>query len=218
MMELALVNNSDWHFNKVPVVNQTSDIVLLGDSMFKYTEVGNYPVDLESWTSLLGVTNITNLGLTGARIRNMWDYGSPTYLQQALNLDPNFVLLSIGSNNRPDSDAVIEDEYIYLGQTLEAAGIPFVFSVVFPCTEGYRDQYNNGFNTRIPEIITILKSVCDEYGWEYVDMRKQLIYINLSDGLEYLREDYSSDGIHLNNKGYKEWSKAITRYLNTKLT
>jgi len=217
MEKIARLNNRDWQFNKLSILEQNSDVVLLGDSMFKYTEVGNYPVDLEPWTSLLGTPNVFNYSTSGARIRNLWDYGNPTNLQETLDKDPNFVLISVGANNRPDSDITIENEYIYLGQALEASNIPFTFSIVFPCTEAYRDQYNNGFNTRVPEIITILKNVCDTYGWEYVDIRKQLIYKSLSDGLGYLREDYSSDGLHLNNKGYREWSKAIARYINTKL-
>lgn len=217
MEKIARLNDRGWHFSKLPISNQSSSIVLLGDSMFKYTEVGNFPVDLEPWTSLLGTQNVFNYSTSGMRIRNLWDYGNPTHLQETLDKDPDFVLISVGANNRPDSNTAIESEYIYLGQALESAGIPFTFSIVFPCTEGYRDQYNNGFNTRIPEIITILKNVCDTYGWEYVDLRKQLIYKSFSDGLDYLREDYSSDGLHLNNKGYREWSKAISRYINTKI-
>lgn len=214
---LSDLNNLDWFFKKAPLNNPNANIALLGDSMFKYTDAGNPPSDLESWNSLLGAANVTNLGLTGARIRNMWDYGSPTYLQQALDLNPDFIYVSIGTNNFPDADSVIRDEYITLGQSLEASGIPFVFSVIYPCAYSYTEQYNNGFNTRAPEVIDILIDVCNDYGWEYIDMRKQLVYTRPQDGLLYLREDYSIDGAHLNNKGYTEWCKAFTRDINERI-
>jgi lysophospholipase L1-like esterase len=217
MNPLDTLNNVEWYFKKVPLNQPNASIAMFGDSMFKYTDVGNPPSDLESWNSLISGTNVTNLGLTGARIRNMYDFGSPTFLEQLITLNPEFAFVSIGTNNRPDADSVIRNEYITLGQQLEASGIPFAFNVIFPCTYGYTVQYNNGFNTRVPEIIEILIDVCEEYGWEYVDMRKQLVYTREQDGILYLREDYSIDGIHLNNKGYTEWSKLITRYFNEKL-
>ena len=217
MNPLDTLNNVEWYFKKVPLNSPNASICLLGDSMFKYTDVGNPPSDLESWNSLLGGTNVTNLGLTGARIRNLWDFGSPTYLQQALDLNPDIIYVSIGANNRPDADSVIRDEYITLGQSLEASGIPFVFSVIYPCTYGYTETFNNGFNTRSNTIAEILIEVCEEYGWDYVDMRKQLIYKRPQDGLWYIREDYSIDGIHLNNKGYTEWCKAFTRDINERI-
>ena len=217
MNEIWNLNSSEWFFKSVPLNSPNANICLLGDSMFKYTDVGNPPSDLESWNSLLGGTNVTNLGLTGARIRNLWDYGSPTYLQQALDLNPDIIYVSIGANNRPDADSVIRKEYITLGQNLESSGIPFVFSVIYPCTYGYTQQYNNGFNTRSNTIAEILVDVCEEYNWDYVDMRKQLIYKRQQDGLWYLREDYSIDGLHLNNKGYTEWCKAFTRDINARI-
>lgn len=217
MNAVDTLNNVEWYFKKVPLTSPNANIAMFGDSMFKYTDVGNPSSDLESWNSLIGSTNVTNLGLTGARIRNMWDYGNPTFLDQLITLDPDFAFVSIGTNNRPDADSVIRNEYITLGQQLEASGIPFAFNIIFPCAYHYTVQYNNGFNTRVPEIIEILIDVCEEYGWEYVDMRKQLVYTRQQDGLLYLRDDYSIDGIHLNNKGYTEWSKLITRFLNTKL-
>lgn len=217
MYDCAFLNNKQWAHYPVPLKDTNASIGLLGDSMFKYTDQGNPPSDLESWNSLLGSTNTTNLGLTGARIRNMYDFGNPTQLQQALTLNPELLYVSVGSNNRPDADSVIRNEYITLGQSLEASGIPFVFNIIFPCTYGYTVQYNNGFNTRIPEIIDILIDVCQDYNWEYVDMRKQLIYKRPQDGIWYLREDYSIDGIHLNNKGYREWSKLIRRDINKRL-
>lgn len=214
---LATGNNSEWYFTSVPLNNPNASIAMFGDSMFKYTDVGLPASELESWDSLLGANNITNLGLTGARIRDMYDFGNPTFLDQLVTLNPEFAFVSIGLNNRSDSDSAIRNEYITLGQQLEASGIPFAFNVIFSCTYGYTVQYNNGVNTRVPEIIEILIDVCEEYGWEYVDMRKQLVYTRPQDGLLYLRDDYSIDGVHLNNAGYVEWSKLITRFLNEKL-
>jgi len=216
MEKIARLSNKKWSLGKAKVVSQATEIVLLGDSMLKYTEVGNYPVNLEPWTSLLGTDNVFNYSTSGARIRNMWDYGTPTNLSEALAKAPDFTLVSIGANNRPDSDSTIRSEYITLGESLETLGTPFAFSLVFPCTEAYRDTYNNGFNTRIPEIIDLLIGVCEDKGWEYVDLKKQLVYTSLADNLSYLRADYSSDGLHLNNKGYKEFSKAIAGFINTK--
>jgi len=217
MSAIAKLSNRIWHRINAPLFQPDANIVLLGDSMLQYTEVGNFPVDLEPWDSLLNAPNVSNFSVNGARIRNMWDYGNPTQLELTLSAEADFVLISIGANNRSDTDNVIRNEYITLGQYLQDAGLPFSFSIIYPCTEAYRDTYNNGFNTRIPEIINILTDVCDEYEWDYVDLRKQLIYNNPNDNLDYMREDMSSDGLHLNNKGYKEFSKAITRYLNTKL-
>jgi lysophospholipase L1-like esterase len=214
---LATGNNSEWYFTSVPLNNPNASIAMFGDSMFKYTDVGLPASELESWDSLLGGTNITNLGLTGARIGEMYTFGNPTFLNQLITLNPDFAFVSLGTNNRPDPDAVIRNEYITLGQQLEASGIPFAFNIIFPCAYHYTVQYNNGFNTRVPEIIEILIDVCEEYGWEYVDMRKQLVYTRPQDGLLYLRDDYSIDGVHLNNAGYVEWSKLITRFLNEKL-
>lgn len=209
--------NYEWHHTPEPLNNPNASIAMFGDSMFKYTDVGLPPSEKESWNSLLGGTNITNLGFTGARIGEMYTIGNPTFLNQLITLNPDFALVSLGLNNRSDSDSAIRNEYITLGQQLEASGIPFAFNVIFSCTYGYTAQYNNGVNTRVPEIIEILIDVCEEYGWEYVDMRKQLVYTRQQDGLLYLREDYSIDGVHPNNKGYTEWSKLITRFLNTKL-
>lgn len=214
---LSTISNVDWSFSKSTLKSPNANIVLLGDSMFKYTDVGNPPSDQETWNSLLGGANITNLGLTGARIRNLWDFGSPSYLQQAIDLNPDIIYVSVGANNRPDADSVIRSEYITLGQSLEASGIPFVFSVIYPCTYAYTTQYNNGFNTRSFDIAQILIDVCKDYNWAYIDMRKQLVYTRSQDGLLYMREDYSIDGLHLNNKGYREWSKVFTADINNRL-
>jgi len=214
-MILSTLNNKEWYFKEVPLNVPNANIAVFGDSMFKYyTTVID---QTSSWNSLLGGTNITDLSLTGGRIRNMYDYGNPTLLEQLITLNPDFCYVSIGTNNRLDSDLVVRNEYITLGQAIEAAGIPFVFSIIFPCTYGYTVQYNNGFNTRVPEIIDILIEVCEEYNWEYIDMRKQLIYKRAEDGLIYVRDDYSIDGIHLNDKGYREWSKFITRDINKRI-
>ena len=217
MEKLARLSNKKWNLSKVKVSNQAAKVVLLGDSMLKYTEVGNYAVNLEPWSSLLGTSNVFNYSTSGARIRNLWDYGNPTNLSEALAQAPDFTLVTVGANNRPDSDSTIISEYITLGESLETLGTPFAFSLVFPCTEAYRDTYNNGFNTRVPEIIDLLIGVCEDKGWEYVDLKKQLVYTSLDDNLSYMRADYSSDGLHLNNKGYKEFSKAIARFVNTKV-
>lgn len=66
-------------------------------------------------------------------------------------------------------------------------------------------------NKKIIKINKLLKEYCKESGIQYID-----IYDSLLDENENLKEEYTTDGLHISEAGYKIITKIVQQELNSK--
>ena len=62
-------------------------------------------------------------------------------------------------------------------------------------------------NPKVIELNTLLKKYCEDNNIHFIDLNKELSKDNL------IIEKYTTDGVHLNAKGYQVWKSKIKNYL-----
>ena len=74
---------------------------------------------------------------------------------------------------------------------------------VCPVTETFDNLYNQSLNSIVSEVNTGLKILCSSNNLEFVDFSRLLV------SGDVLKEEYTQDGLHLNNRGYGIISKRL---------
>jgi lysophospholipase L1-like esterase len=78
-----------------------------------------------------------------------------------------------------------------------------------PVSREYDVAFGDGnFNKRIVELNLRIRNYCEGLDCYYFDLHDHLSTQH-TNGSFYLSKDLTSDGIHLNEKGYKLWIKAL---------
>jgi lysophospholipase L1-like esterase len=172
--------------------------ILAGDSLSLWFPDRLLPVNQE-WLNQ-GISGETSKGLLH-RI-NLWK-----------KLKPDRIFLMVGINDllRGESDKVIlansrsilrslrdhhPDTTIVLQSVLPNAGAEATW-------EG-RSKLRTASNSRIRALNQALQILTEEEGVQYIDLNSLLI-----DDQGNIRGEYSTDGLHLNEKGYLIWSTAL---------
>ena len=132
-------------------------------------------------------------------------------LDSVLKYKPKKIFLMIGIN---DICAGIDNETIYknivtiINRIKTQSIIPFVYSVLH-VTKNYKDV-----KLTVKEINDSVDIINDNVSKYCKD--NEITYINLntllSDDKGYLKDEYSYDNIHLNNRGYEVWIKTLMQY------
>ena len=183
---------------ETPTLKQ-GQIVFIGDSMTERYKLDRAYKDLD--------LEVYNRGISG---------DTATWLQARLgvslfDLAPSKVVLMIGTNdiNYGRSAEEIAGDYEsilhLMRQNLPDAKI-WCVSIVPQNTDYSEGAAQN--NAQIREANEKIKALACSYGLEYVDLYSLLVDEN---GL--LNSKYSSDGLHLNNKGYAVWTNALKERL-----
>lgn len=173
-------------FAHLPPVNNHS-IVFLGDSI---TEMG-------AWNELLEKLNIKNRGISG---------DTTTGLLKRISViaagKPDKILIMIGINDicsKRENTLSIINNYRQILATL---------SKLTPESKIYIQSIlpakNRKFKQKIKKTNTELVKLAAEFNYNYLDLYSY--FINNENELD---QQYTSDGIHLNGKGYLLWQRII---------
>lgn len=184
---------------KQDIKKQEVRIVMLGDSMTN--RMHNY----STWKEEMD-KEVFSVGYDGFKSANILNgYLNIDPLQEVSDLRPNLVFLMIGvndiHNNQPLQETLSNIQTIC--DTLRKEEVQVVVQSVLPPTLEYDTQYGGFIASKVEVLNDSLQVFCQQNNYEFIDLRSQL-----ADGT-YLIEEYTTDGLHLNYKGYKVWSKII---------
>ncbi len=181
-----------------PTLEQ-GQIVFIGDSMTARYKLGRHYKDLG-----LEVYNRGISGDTAAWLQTRLE-------ASLLDLAPSKIVLMIGTNDvnygRSAQEIATDYENIlrWMRQNLPEAEI-WCVSIIPQNTDHSEQAAQN--NAQIREANEKIKALACSYGLEYVDLYSLLVDEN---GL--LNGAYSTDGLHLNRRGYAVWTNALKERL-----
>lgn len=178
---------------------EKNQIVFIGDSITAGYRLNHYYPNLNLKTYNRGISGDTTDWLT-------------TRLQISLfDLVPTQVILMIGTNdiNGGKSAEEIASNYENI-LNLIASNLPNTkvccVSIIPQNTEYSPNASEN--NLRIQETNQKIEALARSFGYEYVNL-----YDCLTDENGLLKRNYSSDGLHLSQKGYRVWTEAMEEFL-----
>lgn len=168
------------------------NIVMLGDSI---TNGGQ-------WNTSVGNNNVLfiNLGVRGETTEKMVQR-----LFNVYDVKPNYVFVLAGINDffAGNSTETTFNTYKEMVRQLQGNGvIPIIQSTLYVNRDNINDK-----NTQVTELNRLLKAYAEENKIHYMDLNAVLSV------QEKLNKDYSSDGVHLNSRGYSLWSKEVQKEL-----
>ncbi|MFA8343378.1 MAG: D-alanyl-lipoteichoic acid biosynthesis protein DltD [Rhodothermaceae bacterium] len=169
-----------------------ADIVFLGNSI---TQGGN-------WTELLGRKNIANRGIPGDVLE-----GFLARINDVIKLRPEICIIMGGINDVYAWIPVetIYKNYIKLLRRLKRKSVkPILISTLYAAKEYPNSETRN---KEISKLNKKVKKYANQYNIEYLDLNKFLSQN------EYLKQDVTFDGIHLNWLGYKIWTEQLDKIL-----
>lgn len=185
--------------------NYNYAIVMVGDSI---TQQGN-------WAGKFGI-NTLNYGVGGERTAEI----SLRINQLPVN-NRNWYMVMCGINDirtigwvgSPSSVEGIFENYKKIITQLRTISMNIcVFSTLYQCN--HNDRYKGYLDVldvwqgRVTALNKLLKEYCDINGVLYIDLN-YLLSSNMS-----LREEYTTDGTHLNSNGYAIWESKILEILS----
>lgn len=175
------------------------DLVMLGNSL---TENGG------DWGRRLDREHVLNRGIIGDCATGVWDR-----LHQILPGHPRQICLMIGVNDlangcTPDSIAGMVGRILQRIRT-ESPDTRICLQSLLPFNESFgRYARLTGKTDLVPQTNKLLKAVAKDYGADYLDL-----FPLFTEGKKshVLRADLSTDGLHLNEDGYRIWQEALKR-------
>ena len=174
------------------------DVVMLGNSL---TENGG------DWGKRLGKKHVVNRGISGDEVMGVYDR-----LHQILPGHPQKLFLMIGINDvshnlTADSIAGMIRLTVERIQR-ESPETELHLQSLLPINESFgRYKLLTGKTDLVPEINTRLKALAQEKKIDFID----LFPLFAEGNTNVLRKDLTTDGLHLNEEGYKIWAKALKK-------
>lgn len=180
-----------------PVTSQ--DIVMLGNSL---TENGG------DWGRRLGWKHVVNRGIIGDEAMGVYDR-----LHQILPGHPQKLFLLIGINDvshglTADSIAGLIDHIVERIRR-ESPQTRLYLQSLLPINESFgRYRLLTGKTDLVPQINARLRELARERQIDFIDLFPLFTEPNTS----VLRKELTTDGLHLNEDGYRIWVKALKKY------
>lgn len=174
------------------------DIVMLGNSL---TEGGG------DWSTRLGKKNVRNRGIIGDEVMGVYDR-----LHQILPGHPSKLFLLIGTNDISHdltADSIVGMIRLTIDRTQkESPDTKLYLQSLLPINESFgRYKKLTGKTDMVPEINKQLEVLAKEKDITFID----LFPLFTEKGTHVLRTALTTDGLHLNEEGYKIWVKAIKK-------
>lgn len=178
--------------------NPESLTILAGDSLSLWFPDRLLPSN-QDWLNQ-GISGETSKGLL--RRIHLWN-----------NLKPDRIFLMVGINDllRGERDATILNNTRTIIRTLRKRHPEtiIVLQSILPnagaqATWEGRSKLRTASNSRIRRLNETIQTLTEEEGVQYIDLHNLLI-----DNQGDIRGEYSTDGLHLNDKGYLVWSTAL---------
>ena len=195
---------SDYYYKKKAVFETEQDtqneIIFLGNSI---TEGGD-------WKALFPEKNVVNRGISG----DVTD-GVLFRLDEVTSSKPSKVFLLIGTNDMARGKSVdyvlTNTEKIILQIKAQSKDTKIYLQSILPINptvgekfEGHKKNHQN-----IIEANKRLKMLAKQHKIKFINLHKAM-----STDEKYLKPEYTFDGLHLSNEGYKKWKQVINKYVN----
>jgi len=198
------------HFKKHPIGN--NKIVFLGNSI---TEGGG------DWNKKFNVHNIVNRGISGDITE-----GILVRLDEIIFYKPIAVFLLIGINDIFDTDILNREKItpLYVANNIikianqiidQSPSTEIFIQTILPVNHeiyieenGFFPEHNVPLSEQITQINSMIMNQADVQQYKVIDLHS--IFIN-QDGL--MNREYTTDGVHLNNNGYRVWVEYIHGYI-----
>ena len=174
------------------------DIVMLGNSL---TENGG------DWGKRLGRKHVVNRGIIGDEVMGVY-----RRLHQILPGQPRELFLMIGIND-VSHDLTADSIARLIRLTVErirreSPQTRLHLQSLLPINESFgRYQRLTGKTDLVPEINARLKKLAHEQHIDFID----LFPLFTEKNTHTLRKELTTDGLHLNEKGYKIWAKELKK-------
>lgn len=144
-----------------------------------------------------------NRGISGDHIDGLierFDYS-------VINLNPSklFVMIGINDIGAGDSDSLIISNYKRLLQKI-SQDLPQTETYILSILPTSADRTNCP-KEAIKQINREIKQYAAHHGFEWIDL-----YSCFKTDEDYLNPQYSTDGLHLNEKGYILWCEILKKY------
>ena len=176
--------------------NVSGCVVMLGDSLTDFA--GDWKKYLPGW-------DVVNRGIAGDMIEGM-----ELRLDEVASLHPSHLYVLAGCNNfvkHPSASA--EDVwpiYRHFLDSIKATlpGVPLHIISLLPMHSICPDYPS--FNLKAEKMNVLLKKAAPRYGYEYVDLAEQLM-----DEEGNLKMEYTVDGCHLSEAGFRIWADLMMK-------
>ena len=191
--------------NKIKLDNtkvHDENIVFYGDSI---TEGYNVKEFFEEYNVVnSGISGNKNIDLVN-RIEKLYEY------------NPSMVIIQIGTNdlrsNIKDEEIIKNIETIIKGIKKNRKQSIIMIESIYPINRDMDSEYWKNLeveynNEHIIKVNKKIKKLCDKYQIRYID-----IYNYILNDKGSLKENYSIEGLHLNDLGYYKVTKIIKKYL-----
>jgi len=177
----------------------TPNIIMFGNSIVRHGK----------WTELLNRNDVINRGIAGDNLPCMCE--RLTYLK-GKNADIWFI--EGGINDLPmNTPQSILERYIEIVEFVKSENAIPVINLVFYLSPkvgekfSWRSDYKS-INNLVAELNVMLVDYATKNNIEYIDLNSII-----ADNDNVLKDEFTTDGIHLNENGYKEWTKLISKVL-----
>ncbi len=180
----------------------SSKIVMLGNSL---TENG------KDWNSRLGADNVLNYGIIGDDSQGM-----TLRLHQFVPQHPKAIVLMCGINDLSHG-LTAEEVFIHVKRLIEAIrladkDVQVYVQSILPINESTnRWKTLRGCTSKVPAINSLLGDYCQTKGLTYIDIFPHMV----TKGTHVLKRAYTTDGLHLTEKGYQVWSRVLKTYIDS---
>ncbi|MEW6494860.1 MAG: GDSL-type esterase/lipase family protein [Cyanobacteriota bacterium] len=169
-----------------------TDIVFVGDSL----------TDFGEWQEFFRNVSIKNRGLAGDTTD-----GILSRIDNIVESKPKKIFIMIGINEFLQNESVDEIANSYnlvLEKIKEKSPQTQVFiQSVLPLNKNFADP---GINNKVIELNAKLKDLSQKNSYQYIDLFPSFLGSN-----NQLDEQYTTDGLHLNGKGYLLWKTMIEK-------
>ena len=176
----------------------SKDIVMVGNSL---TEGGG------DWNARLNKKNIRNRGIIGDEVMGIYDR-----LHQILPGHPEKLFFLAGVNDI-SHDLTADSIVSMIRMTIEriqreSPDTKLYLQSLLPFNESFgRYKKLTGKTNMVPEINAQLETLAKEHKITFIN----LFPLFTEKGTNVLRSELTSDGLHLNEEGYKIWVKALKK-------
>lgn len=204
--------------SSAPIIIAMGDSITFGDGVIGTRSTDSWPVKLE--TQLAGNYQVLNYGVSGATLQdegdkpywNLPDAALQNYVQSALSLNPEIVILMLGSNDtKPinwDVNRYVWELDARVKELKETASIKHLILMSPPCAFPYDESgvvlYEIRNEILRDEIRPIVEQVAKDNDVDFLDL-----YAFTENHPEYFM-----DGVHPNSFGNMAIAKHISEFIS----
>lgn len=176
----------------------SDDVVMLGNSL---TNGGD-------WHEIFNNANVKNRGIISDVIQGMYDRVDKTLEGKPAKL---FLLGGVNDiSHKIGADSIASALENLVDHIMEKSpSTKLYIQSLFPINNSFK-RYRNLIGTEpvFPAANAKIKAMAERKGLVWIDVAS-----SLADADGNLNKDYTSDGLHLNSKGYRVWSDVLAPYI-----